>query len=113
MSIDNSRDQLRKTSNNLKTRPARENKIEVIRMACDLDVKSDLTKVNQSEKEWGKCLKEIPLLTIREIEDDRIKSEKSSNAIMKTTDRGKRLQEERYLSADDVFAAKYRKKILC
>ena len=57
-------------------------------MACDLDVNSDLTnffvqniddeieivvekKVNQSEKEWGKCLKEMPVFTIREIENHR------------------------------------------
>ena len=40
---DDSPDRLRKTSYNLKTRPVRENKIEVMRMACDLDVNSDLT----------------------------------------------------------------------
>ena len=66
--IDDSRDRLRKTSYNLKTRHVREDKIEVMRMACDLDVNSDLTnffyqniddeieivvekKVNQNEKE--------------------------------------------------------------
>ena len=92
-------------------------------MACDLDVNADLTnfffvqniddeieivvekKVNQSEEEWGKCFKEMPVFTIREIEDRRIKSRKSSSAIMKTTDRGKRFKEERYLSADDIFTA--------
>ena len=69
--IDDSRDRLRKTSYNLKTKPVRENKIEVTRMACDLDVNSDLTnffvqniddeieivverKTNQIEKEGGK-----------------------------------------------------------
>ena len=62
-------------------------------------------KVNQREKEWGKRLKEMPVFTIREIENHRIKSGKSSSAIMKTTDRGKRFKEERYLSADGVFAA--------
>ena len=45
------------------------------------------------------------MFTIREIENHRIKSEKSSSAIMKTTNRGKRFKEERYLSVDDVFAA--------
>ena len=91
-------------------------------MACDLDVNSDLTnfcvqnvydeietvvkkKVNQSENEWRKCLKEMPMFTIREIENQRIKIGKSSSAIMKTTDRGKIFKEERYLPADDVFAA--------
>ena len=62
-------------------------------------------KVNQREKEWGKCLKEMPVFTIRKIENHRIKSGKTSSAIMKTTDRGKRFKEERYLSADDPFAA--------
>ena len=93
-----------------------------MRMACDLDVNSDLTnfcvqniddeieivvekKVNQSKKEWRKCLKEMPVFTIREIQNNRIKSGKSSSIITKTTDRGKRFKEERYLSADDVLAA--------
>ena len=91
-------------------------------MACDLDVNSVLTnffvqniydeietvvkkKVNQSENEWRKCLKEMPMFTIREIENQRIKIGKSSSAIMKATDRGKIFKEERYLPADDVFAA--------
>ena len=38
-------------------------------------------------------------------ENHKIKSGKNSNTIIKTTDRGKRFKEERYLSADDVFAA--------
>ena len=91
-------------------------------MARDLDVNSDLTnffvqniddeiellvekKVNQSEKEWGKCLKEMSVFTIREIENHRIKRGKSSSAIMKKTDRGKRFKEERYISGGDIFAA--------
>ena len=81
-----------------------------MRMACDLDVNSDLTnfyvqniddeieivvekKINQREKEWGKCLKEMPLFTIREIENHRTKSRKSSSAIVKTTDLEKRFRE--------------------
>ena len=111
-----------KASYNLKTRPVRENKTQVMRMTCDLDVNSDLTnffvqniddeieiavekKVNQREKEWEKCLKEMPVFIIREIKNNRIKSRTSRSAIMKTTDRGERFKEERYLSADDVFAA--------
>ena len=91
-------------------------------MACDFDVYSDFTnflvqkiddeteivvekKVNQSEKEWANCLKEVPVFTIREIENQRIKRGECSSAIMKITDRGKRLKEERYLSADNAFAA--------
>ena len=60
-------------------------------------------KVNQREKEWEKCLKEMPVFTIRKIENHRIKIGKSSSTIMKITDPGKRFNEERYLSADDVF----------
>ena len=45
------------------------------------------------------------MLTIREIGNHRVKSGKSSNAIMETTDRGKRFKEERHLTPDDVFAA--------
>ena len=76
-------------------------------MACELGVNSDLTnffvqniddeievvvekKVNQSNQEFEKSLKEMPVFTIREIETHRIKSGKSSGAVMKTTDRGKR-----------------------
>ena len=47
----------------------------------------------------------MPVFTIGEIANHIIKSGKSSSAIMKTTDRGKRFKEEIYLSADDVFAA--------
>ena len=47
----------------------------------------------------------MQVFTIREIDNHRIKSSKSSSAIMKTTDRGKRFKEDRNLSADDVFAA--------
>ena len=57
-------------------------------------------KVNQSEKEWGKCLKGMPVFTVREIKNHRIISGKSSSPIIKTTDRRKRFKEERYLSAD-------------
>ena len=53
-------------------------------------------KVNQSEKEWGKCLKEMPVFTIREIENHRIKSGKRSSATMKRTDRLKRFKEKRF-----------------
>ena len=82
-------------------------------MACDffvqnIDDEIEIVvekKVNQREKEWGKCLKEMPAFTIREIENYRIKSGKSSSATMKTADCGKRFKEQRYLSADDVFAA--------
>ena len=38
-------------------------------------------KVNQREKEWEKCFKEMPVFIIREIENHRIKSGKSSSAI--------------------------------
>lgn len=47
----------------------------------------------------------MPKFTIREIENNRFKSTKSSSAIMNTTHRGGRFKEERYLSADDFFAA--------
>ena len=43
------------------------------------------------------------MFTVRKIENHRIISGKSSSPIIKTTDRGKRFKEERYLSAD-VFA---------
>ena len=41
--IDDSRDRLLKASYILKMRLVRENKMEIIRMACDLDVNSGLT----------------------------------------------------------------------
>ena len=91
-----------------------------MRMACDLDLNSDLTnffvqniddeietekKFNQSKEEWGKCLKEMRVFTMRQIENHRNKNGKSRSAIMKTTDSGMRFIEKRYLSADDIFAA--------
>ena len=39
----------------------------------------------------------MPVFTIREIKNHRIKSGKSSSVIMKTTDRGKRYKEEGHL----------------
>ena len=45
------------------------------------------------------------VFNIREIDNHRIKRGKNCSAIMKTTDRGKRFEEEGYLSAADVFAA--------
>ena len=77
----------------MKARPVRENKIEVMRMVCDLDVNSDLTnffvqnigdeieivagkKVNQSEKECGKCFKKMPVFTNRESRIIELKVEK-------------------------------------
>ena len=47
----------------------------------------------------------MPVFTIREIKNHRIKSGKSSSTITKTADHGIRFKEERYFSADDVFAA--------
>ena len=71
-------------------------------MACDFGVNSDLTiffVLNIDDEieivEWGKCLKEMPVFTITEIENHRIKSGKSRSTIMKTTDCGKRFKEER------------------
>ena len=73
----------------LKTRPIRENKIEVMsENGGGLDANADLTnffvqnigdvieivvekKVYQSKKEWGKCLQEMPVFIIREIENQR------------------------------------------
>ena len=49
--IDDSRDRLRKTSYNLKTRPVRENKIEVMRMAFDLEHFYMRPEVNSSRIE--------------------------------------------------------------
>ena len=48
---------------------------------------------------------EIAVEKMKEIKNHEIKSEKSSTAIIKTTACGKRFKEERYFSADYVFAA--------
>ena len=53
-------------------------------------------------REWGKCLMEMPLFSIREIEQHRQASGKG-NAIGETLDRGRKFKEERYLSADSLF----------
>ena len=54
----------------------------------------------------------MPVFTIREIENHRIKSRKSSIAVMNTTDRGKRFKEEKYLSVDDDYAPNTERTIL-
>ena len=78
------RDRVRKTSYNLKTKPVRENKIEW------LDVNSDLTIffVQNIDDEI-----EIAAEKMKEIKNHEIKSEKSSTAIIKTTDCSKRFKE--------------------
>ena len=45
------------------------------------------------------------VFNIREINNHRIKRGKNCSAMMKTTDRGKRFEEEGYLSAANAFAA--------
>ena len=45
------------------------------------------------------------VFNIREINNHRIKRGKNCSAMMKTTDRGKRFEEEGYLSAVNAFAA--------
>jgi len=48
--------------------------------------------------------KRCPIFTIKEIEHHRLESGKSKDsAIMKTLDRGRRFQEERYVSADNIL----------
>ena len=44
----------------------------------------------------------MPVFTIKEIEEHRIKSGKGA-AIVKTLDRGRKFREERYISADSIF----------
>ena len=63
--------------------------------------------------EWGKCLKEMPLFTIKDIEEHRLNSGKTRDtAIIKTLDRGRKFKEERYISADSIYT-RYDEKLFC
>ena len=54
----------------------------------------------------------MPVFTIKEIEDHRKSSGKNGQSIIKTRDRGRKFKEERYLSADDIYA-KLLGKVFC
>ena len=64
-------------------------------------------KINQKyllHNKWGKSLKEMPLFTIKEIQNYRKLSGKSKGlSIKKTLLRGRKFQEERYISSDTIF----------
>ena len=45
----------------------------------------------------------MPLFTVKEIEEHRVKSTKSNKSIIKTRDRGRKFMEERYISSDSIF----------
>ena len=63
--------------------------------------------------EWFKCLKDLPVFIIWEIESHRLNSGKSPDtAIIKILDRGRKFKEERYLSADSIYT-KPSKKLHC
>ena len=73
----------------------------------------DLPKASQSEDEqkWGKSLEKMPVFTRSHIESHRQRSGKrklstgeDSQPVMKSLRRGTKFQEERYLSADDIYA---------
>ena len=76
------------------------------------DINEDIEIINEKDHEegtdieWKKDLKGLPVFTIREIEEHRLKSGKNNNSIMKTTERGKKFKEERYLSSNDIFVKK-------
>ena len=63
---------------------------------------------NYTEKTWGKCLKDLPVFTIREIEAHCYNSGKNGQEIMKTYENlnhGRKFKkEERYLSSDCIFS---------
>ena len=54
--------------------------------------------------QWGKSLSKMPLFTIKDIEEHRLRSGKSRDtAIMKSLVKGRKFKEERYLTADDIY----------
>jgi len=46
----------------------------------------------------------MPMVTIREFDEHRIKSGKKGRAIIKTMDRGRRFMEEKYVIKDTIYA---------
>ena len=63
----------------------------------------DIVLENENSTGWIKDLTNMPVFTIKEIEEHRIMSGKKGKAIMKTMDRGRKFQEERYISTDSIF----------
>ena len=80
--------------------------IEIMLRNVNEEIKiTKATSASQNnENSWSKSLDGLPMFTIREIEEHRRKSGKNNNSIMKTTERGKKFKEERYLSANDIFS---------
>ena len=84
----------------------------------NIDMNIEISIVNNEKKEeesWSKCLKDLPLFTIKEIEHFRVNSGKRTvrtvgkkqknhkHSIIKTRDRGRKFMLERYISAGDVY----------
>nr|XP_047142939.1 uncharacterized protein LOC124817168 [Hydra vulgaris] len=73
----------------------------------NVNIPYKVTKIDlkyQVHNKWGKSLIEMPLFTINNIQNHRKLSGKSKGlSIKKTLLRGKKFQEERYISSDSIF----------
>ena len=57
-----------------------------------------------SDEFWTKCLKHLPVFTLKDINLHRLSSGKDKNTVIsKTLERGRKFKNERYLCSDSVF----------
>ena len=72
----------------------------------DLENPIEINVEDATEISWGKSLRHRPLFTIKEIQMHRQESGKDHGGpILKIVDRGRKVKDERDISADSVFAA--------
>ena len=70
----------------------------------NLEKRIDIVLENEDSTGWVKDLVNMPVFTIKEIEEHRIMSGKKGKAIIKTIDRGRKFKEEGYISTDSIFS---------
>ena len=81
-------------------------KAEILKLlTTNIEQEIEIQVEKDAASEWEKCLKDLPLFTIKEIEAYRLKSGKIK-AIIKTRDRGKKFMEEGYISTDSIYTKK-------
>ena len=70
----------------------------------NLEKRIDIVLENEDSTGWVKDLVNMPVFTIKEIEEHRIMIGKKGKAIIKTIDRGRKFKEEGYISTDSIFS---------
>ena len=77
--------------------------MDIIKMAT-ANTRSDMHAAVNMETSWGKSLEMLLQFTIKEIEEHRYLSGKTSeSAIIKTLNRGQKFKNRRYITSDSIF----------